>query len=441
MISIVTAYINRKQLLINTLQSLNKSEIKDFEFIVVDDCSSDEHKIDDLCGEYPFLRVIRVESSQKWYVNPCIPFNIGFKEAKGNIVIIQNPECYHYDDILSYVYKNLKEDDYFSFGCYSLSKESTENLNQVLNTDFIIDRPVSEDIVGDEGWYNHSFYRPVGYHFCSAIYKSQLDNLGGFDERYAYGISWDDNEILERIKRKGLNINIVDDKKVLHQWHGSVNYNLTNHIELGKINRELFHSITLNENGYKANDKINYKKIYNSAFENNYYNQHPSEEFRFQYVLEFVKNNNINNLIDVGSGRGKLIEVIKTYDSSIDITSCDLTKYHNYDVNFIEMDLTDEETFELINKEEFDLLTCLDVMEHIEKKYVNNIIQNFSRISNYAVLSIANHSDILNGVELHLIQEDMSFWKPLLENYFKIIDHTEFYNGRLHLLILKSLKK
>ena len=93
------------------------------------------------------------------------------------------------------------------------------------------------------------------------------------------------------------------------------------------------------------------------------------------------------------------------------------------------------------NKEEFDLLTCLDVMEHIEKKYVNNIIQNFSRISNYAVLSIANHSDILNGVELHLIQEDMSFWKPLLENYFKIIDHTEFYNGRLHLLILKSLKK
>ena len=216
---------------------------------------------------------------------------------------------------------------------------------------------------------------------------------------------------------------------------------MTNHIELGKINRELFHSITLNENGYKANDKINYKKIYNSAFENNYYNQHPSEEFRFQYVLEFVKNNNINNLIDVGSGRGKLIEVIKTYDSSIDITSCDLTKYHNYDVNFIEMDLTDEETFELINKEEFDLLTCLDVMEHIEKKYVNNIIQNFSRISNYAVLSIANHSDILNGVELHLIQEDMSFWKPLLENYFKIIDHTEFYNGRLHLLILKSLKK
>ena len=30
MISIVTAYINRRQLLIKTLQSLNKSEIKDF---------------------------------------------------------------------------------------------------------------------------------------------------------------------------------------------------------------------------------------------------------------------------------------------------------------------------------------------------------------------------------------------------------------------------
>ena len=102
MISIVTDYINRRQLLIKTLQSLNKSEIKDFEFIVVDDCSSDEHRIDDLCRDYPFLRVIRLESNQKWYVNPCIPFNIGFKEAKGDIVIIQNPECYHYDDILLY---------------------------------------------------------------------------------------------------------------------------------------------------------------------------------------------------------------------------------------------------------------------------------------------------------------------------------------------------
>ena len=125
MISIVTAYFNRRTLLINTLQSLTKSKIKDFEFIVVDDCSSDEHRIEDLSITYPFLKVIRIEPHQKWYTNPCVPFNIGFKEAKGDIIIIQNPECYHYDDILSYTLSNLTKNDYFSFGCYSLSREKT----------------------------------------------------------------------------------------------------------------------------------------------------------------------------------------------------------------------------------------------------------------------------------------------------------------------------
>ena len=261
MISIVSAYFNRKPLLINTLESLMKSEIKDFEFILVDDCSDEEHRVEDLCEYYSFLKVIRIENYQKWYKNPCVPFNIGFKQAKGDIIIIQNPECYHYDDILKHVTSNLKKDNYFSYSCYSLSREKNNIVNFFTEND-IINRSVSEDIVGDEGWYNHSLFRPVGYHFCSAIYKNQLDEIGGFDERYAYGISWDDNEILERIKRKGLNVTIVDNKKVLHQWHETFNYKMSNHIELGKINRDLFHNVTLKETTWnKKGDDLKNKKI------------------------------------------------------------------------------------------------------------------------------------------------------------------------------------
>ena len=109
MISIVSAYYNRKDLLINTLESLKNSEVKDYEYIVVDDVSSDEHRIEDLQELYPNLKVIRINKEDKWWVNPCIPYNIGFKQIKGDIVIIQNPECKHMGDIMKEALKITDE--------------------------------------------------------------------------------------------------------------------------------------------------------------------------------------------------------------------------------------------------------------------------------------------------------------------------------------------
>ena len=102
-ISIVTSYFNRKKLLINTLKSIKQTEFKNFEFIIVDDASNNDNKIDDLVYDFPFIKLIRIEPEDKWYINPCIPFNIGFKNITGDIVIIQNPECFHTSDIISFV--------------------------------------------------------------------------------------------------------------------------------------------------------------------------------------------------------------------------------------------------------------------------------------------------------------------------------------------------
>ena len=251
-ISIVTAYYNRKELFKNTLDSIVKSNFKDIEVIAVDDCSDDSHRIEDLIVDYPFLKVIRLEKKDKWY-------NIGFKEAKGDIIIIQNPECYHFNDIISYTIENLKKEEYFSFSCYSLDRISTENIHSILNNNFVINKPITHD--GDNGWYNHSIYRPVGYHFCSAIHKENLDDLGGFDERYADGIAFDDDELLVRINKKDLKIKIIDTHSVLHQWHySSNNYQKYNASELINKNRMLLHNTTMKENTYKVNQN-NYESI------------------------------------------------------------------------------------------------------------------------------------------------------------------------------------
>lgn len=254
MISIVAAYHNRKKLLINTLESINKSNYKDFEVIVIDDGSDEEHRLEDILTKYPFLKLIRLEKKNKWYVNPCVPYNIGFKEAKGDIIIIQNPECYHFDDIMTYVNDNLTENDYFSMSCYSLDQNSTENIETIVDTNFFLNKSISHD--GDNGWYNHSLYRPVGYHFCAAVHKKNLTELGGFDERYAHGIAFDDNELLVRVIRMGLKLKIVDEKKVLHQWHYSTNnYQNVNVLALIEKNRNLLNNKTAIETTWKANVK------------------------------------------------------------------------------------------------------------------------------------------------------------------------------------------
>jgi 2-polyprenyl-3-methyl-5-hydroxy-6-metoxy-1,4-benzoquinol methylase len=183
---------------------------------------------------------------------------------------------------------------------------------------------------------------------------------------------------------------------------------------------------------------INYKEIYEKSFDDQKYNQHPDNEFRFKIVEDFVLSNKTNSVIDIGSGRGNIIKMLGNLGLPIHITSTDLKKFHDYNCDFYEINLCDDSTFSYLGNNKYELLTCLDVMEHVEHECVDKILHFFSKISKNAILTIANHSDIQNGVELHVIQENMSFWKPKLEEYFDIIGFDEKYSGRLYLLTLKS---
>jgi hypothetical protein len=141
-------------------------------------------------------------------------------------------------------------------------------------------------------------------------------------------------------------------------------------------------------------------------------------------------------VIDIGSGRGNVINILQDLDSEIEITSTDLIKFHNFECRFHELNLCDPATY--IKGRKFELLVCLDVLEHIQKEWIEDVFNFFSTISTNLILTIANHSDIKDGVELHLIQEDMGYWKPMLEKFFQIEYFDTKYDGRLYLLILKN---
>lgn len=262
MISIVTAYYNRRALFIRTLESIKKQKHKSaFEVIAVDDGSEENERLEDLISEYSFLKIIRLEKKDKWYSNSCIPFNVGFKAAKGDKIIIQNPECLHYGQVLDYVDKYLTDTDYLCFSCLSLDKEITDNLDERLKDKLFIEQLISsKDLIhgkdGRNGWYSHSQHRPMPFHFCTAITNKNLKKLGGFDELFSLGIAYDDNEFLCRINKMRLNIKFIDNEIVLHQNHylpTSTSFQSRSNKEvLMEKNLDIYRSITINKN-YVAN--------------------------------------------------------------------------------------------------------------------------------------------------------------------------------------------
>lgn len=270
-VSIVMTYHDRLGQLKKTLDSFQKHRYTDFEVIIVDDGSEKEPVSDDLFRNYDFPVVVINMPVVKTYVNPSVPYNVGFSRAKGNIVVIQNSECLHLDNVLDHARKNIKDSNYITYGCFSLSRKHTEEFIQKENWEFDGIREIisTDTLQGMKGlWKNHSLYRPQALHFTSVIKKENLDKLEGFDKRYANGTSFDDEEILDRIKRIPLSVEIEDNILTVHQWHGDTVAGInkpTSKYRLHTLhlrNQLLYKYVTNFEKGYKNNVNSFYYILY-----------------------------------------------------------------------------------------------------------------------------------------------------------------------------------
>ncbi|KKL91832.1 hypothetical protein LCGC14_1890740 [marine sediment metagenome] len=249
------AYYNRKPQLLKTLDSINESTIKEFEIIIVDDGSTPEHRLDEEelhkhcdCN----INLVEIDRDLKTWINPCMAHNIAFSLAKGDKVVIQNPETYHMGDILAHVNAHLLPTTYLTYRTIALNEPDTNGMPTKINVPEIASYmiPIINNTsavkgnphVGQTIWYNHAKYRPVHYHFISAMTKENLHRLGGFDERYKDGRSYDDNEFLIRIDRLGLKKLIINDPMAIHLYHP-----LFSSLSEGTNNADIYRNITLKE--------------------------------------------------------------------------------------------------------------------------------------------------------------------------------------------------
>ncbi len=231
-ISIVMTTHNRPTQTLFTLKTFSHSSYKNIQIILVDDHPQNQFTDKDLESHGIHINYIRIKN--KFWINPCVNYNIGFRYIKGNKIIIQNSEVCHVGDVIQYVNDNLTDDIYFSFDVLSLKNLHSNKMMYTKKSTSYEDLYTLKN--NNRVWYQHSKTRNRNYHFLTAMTKKSFDLVKGFDFDFCLGSCWDDGEFLYKIKINNIEIVTICNEKEkimgIHQWHPraqfSYNYRIKN---------------------------------------------------------------------------------------------------------------------------------------------------------------------------------------------------------------------
>lgn len=159
--------------------------------------------------------------------------------------------------------------------------------------------------------------------------------------------------------------------------------------------------------------------IYDKAFRDPDYS--PKEDYKVEYVKTWAEQHDLNTLLDVGCGRGHYLKAL--LNEGFDVIGLEPSKYlcENVlkDFQVINEDIL---TYAKRNKVEWDGMYCMDVLEHIPKGKIDATLEALKTFSHKALFGIANHSDVVDGTELHLIQEYPAWWEAKLSEHYKSVE-------------------
>lgn len=328
-ISIVMGYVDRKDQLYLTLNTILKSQHKNYEVIIVNDENVDINFVKE---DFPTINIKIIDNFDKKHTNPCMTYNLGVEHSTGEILLLQNPECCHIGDILTVVNAVLKQNDYLAFSTFYLDNfsKNKEVSDIILNNDceyfwsvekihkllqYTLENISKRQNPVLRGWVSHPVYNKNFLHFCSAIYKSDFERIGGFTEEYKDGICFDDDDFVRKIKCNNLNtqyfrlpdfpnssVNHIEHSVfVFHQHHNHFSYDDKNIKLKWQKNKVLFlesnikHIQKYLKTKYLDNHITNYYNLHTKnisiiSYDNNYYNIDVHELDNFIEILPTTEN-------------------------------------------------------------------------------------------------------------------------------------------------------
>ena len=210
LVSVIVLNYNAGELLLNCIESIKKSTYKNLEIIVVDNISTD--KSQKVCREkYPDIKLIQNDENFGY----CEGNNIGIRKAKGDFIIILNPDTIVEPDCireLIFAHERLGEGLYQP-KILSLNEkqvlQSTGNMLHVFGFGFAKDKGRKDEGVGEE-------IKKIGYASGTCLFTSRnvLDKVGLLDSfLFLYH---DDLDLGWRASQIGINSYYVPKSKIYH---------------------------------------------------------------------------------------------------------------------------------------------------------------------------------------------------------------------------------
>ena len=210
LVSIIVLNYNAGELLLNCINSLKKSTYQNIEILVVDNISSDDSHIK--CKkQFPDIRLIQNRKNLGY----CGGNNVGIKEAKGEFIVILNPDTIVEENWLHEIFNAFNK---FGDGLYqpkiiSLNEsniiQSTGNMIHAFGFGFARDK-------GKKVIEKKEEIEKIGYASGTCLFttKKVLEKVGLLDEfLFLYH---DDLDLGWRAAQIGINSYYVPKSKIFH---------------------------------------------------------------------------------------------------------------------------------------------------------------------------------------------------------------------------------
>jgi GT2 family glycosyltransferase len=138
-------------------------------------------------------------------LNPCTAFNAGADFARGDLLVLTNPEIVHREPILEQMRDELNQlgpKGYVAASCWDAKSNSW-----YCHSALMVPRTRSGRAPMPAG---------AGLHFCSMLRAELFDQVGGFSEEYRDGQGYEDNDFLWKLHAAGAKFRICDNLTVDH---------------------------------------------------------------------------------------------------------------------------------------------------------------------------------------------------------------------------------
>ena len=163
--------------------------------------------------------------------------------------------------------------------------------------------------------------------------------------------------------------------------------------------------------------------------------QHPRYDIAEQFL---ARCGDVRLVVDIGAGRGLFLERLRKKGYQVFGVEPSRVVLETLKSPFVVFGACNEIPYA---SELFDVVFCLDVLEHIPDALTSDSLRELSRVTKgHAIVSVADHEDVVEGLVLHVNLRSYPDWEQCISNYFEILDrellHSKTYPDRSAMVYL-----